>query len=364
MFFIAALFHLQSALAQAPAQLDWAAQAPHLQAQLNQELEARGLSQIRAGNPQIQSEGDQIRIDLGSRDFRYKSSFLFDARNPPTPTQVTQAARMAAEDFQERHTRLNDPRAFQLRNAPAVAGRRSPTRSSSRALVEIGNGGGEARVGMGDVPYLSVWTQLPAIPGNDAQWLRTRVSIDGTLRPQSGPERAVLVTRVTTAVYSVEFQTDSPGRTPFHTTTRVELGVLDSALRISDQSVTGRIDIDPARLSHTGNLQLDRNVELYYQANLRVGMRVFEQSLPALRAVLGGDFRIGVLLYDHFFLEAGIAGATDFQGNDWWTFSGQIGWQFNENVRIFAGAAYTMNQDPMLMVPDGWSFFVGVSFRF
>ena len=93
-------------------------------------------------------------------------------------------------------------------------------------------------------------------------------------------------------------------------------------------------------------------------------MRLFEQSVPSLRAVLGADLRVGVLLYDHFFIEASVAGGTDFQNAHWMSFTGQVGWQFNENVRLYAGASYMTSTDPMLVIPDGWAFFVGFSFRF
>jgi hypothetical protein len=350
--------------AQTAAHLAWSRSTLTLTQEVQEELRERELGQIRIAQPQVTLEENRIRLDIQSADFRFRSSFLFEANEPVNPARISQVAQIAADDFLEKSDRRQELLARSRTSSQQAS---PPTVSSTaRGMVELDSGTAAGIVGAGDVPFFSVWTHLPGVSGvPGTQWLRTRIAIDGALSPRATPGTGILVTRISTSIYSIHFQSESQlGSEPFYTSTRIDLGTLEGGIRWDDLGATGRIDIDPARIAHSGVLQVDRNVALYYQASLRVGLRVFEQALPTLRAVVGGSFRVGILLYDHFFVEAGVDGATDFQGNSWVSFTGQLGWQFNEQVRLFVGASHTQSSDPMLAIPNDWAFFIGVSFRF
>ncbi len=340
----------------------WTAETPSLTQALQKNLRDRGLPDIILAEPQLGIEEGQVRIDLLNHDLRYHSAFLVPIHlsEPEIQERISRLADIAADDFLEKTERRAE-----LESRVSVS-EPSPLQGSRGPMVEAAPEAG-ARLGVGDMPIFNLWTELPGISaGENRQWLRTRIAVDGALSRSNQELRdAILVTRLSTTVFSIQFNHEGTlAGAPLYTATRFDLGTLDAAIRWDGVATTGRIDVNPLQITHSGLLQIHRDIALYYEMSVRVGMRVFEEALPTVRAVLGGSARVGLLFNNQFFIEASTQAATDFHEQRWMTFTGAIGWKLSDSVTLLAGLTHSPAIDRMFAGTGGWCFFIGITIIF
>lgn len=233
--------------------------------------------------------------------------------------------------------------------------------------------------GGGSVPFASVWVQLPAVaerrlgfmPGQ-MHWLRTQLQVDTTARNTGGGQNPVVFSRIATDIFEAGTSTANPNIRGI--TAMLRIGTIRAVVR-AEPGLTpaNRLEIDLIGAHYGDSIALGQTVAVYWNENLRAGVRILEESRGEFAAVFGQTTRLGLLFGNRVFIDGGvhleIGSGGYYNILDVLT---SVGWRINDNATIRAGFNYGVpaaqlqnhSRDPMSLTPEGPSGLGTVFVRF
>lgn len=220
--------------------------------------------------------------------------------------------------------------------------------------------------------YFSVWVQLPGIDGGEvdmlgmhgrSRWMRTSFNYEGRL---DGPnDKAVWVGKVATTIWEMEQRTPEMLRV-------VRIGTIEGNIRhqAAGDPVMGRLDLDIVRITTGKAYPAGATVRFFYNASIRLGVRIIDENETNFRIVFGKSIQLGLLIANKFFIAGKLDSESDYFSNSYLTLGLDVGWSISSLITLKAGVTYRADEensygaDEMYLVPEGWSFNLGLFMKF
>ncbi|MBF0442967.1 MAG: hypothetical protein HQK54_13755 [Oligoflexales bacterium] len=216
-------------------------------------------------------------------------------------------------------------------------------------------------------PYFKTWVQLPAVlneGGGQIYWLRTVVGLDG-LAAEKGGREGFFVGRVSATIW--EIRNDPDFVKPWDQSGKaLQVGTVNYAVRVDEATnAKQRLDLDIIGFNY--NLS-DWNIEkirLFSSFGLSVGLRMIEQDQAVSQLLYKYRFRMGIAINGKVYVMGTLDSEVASENDRFVTSGAEIGYFFTRNLILKAGVSYSAhnhgNRDVFYIVPEGWSFFGGMT---